>query len=121
MEAAGQYLKWKTDFECLDESRTGIVNADDQKQTPEENDEVVVQYGIPIERVALQFQMKVAGPDEAQHGPREITDKAHENCEMGNGYCHQDCGDDDAHAECQTPDFELAVEGPNCGEDGFRS
>lgn len=38
---------------------------------------------------------------------------------MRDGYRHQDCRDHDADAECEAPDFELPVQGPDRREYGF--
>lgn len=81
-------------MESFDQGSEGIIDADDAKQDAEEDDETIVGDSSPIESGAFEFEVKVTGPDEGEHGASEAADKSHQDGEMRDGNSH-DGGEDD--------------------------
>lgn len=116
MEIASD-LEGQADVERFDQGIPGIVDADKAEQKAETDDEVVVCDVFLIHQMALELEMEVARPDEAQHSAGEASDEAHQDGEVRNETSHENCEENDADAPAQTPDLQLAVELPDLWED----
>ena len=64
-----------------------------------------------------QVEVEHAGPDEGQQTASEVANEAHQEREVGHEDSEEDGDQDHPHPEAQTPDLQLAVLGPDGGEE----
>lgn len=58
-------LEWQTDCERFNESIAGVVHADEGKEKPEADNEIIERDIFLLQQVPFELQVEVARPDEA--------------------------------------------------------
>lgn len=117
--ATNSILNWNAQLECLDKGLARVEHAHHAEHEAQEDDEDVVHHHHPGHGVAPKLQVEDRWPDERQEAAREAADEAHQNSEVRNNNCENDGDNHNENAETEAPDLELAVHGPDGGEQGL--
>ena len=96
-------------LERVDERVARVEHAGDRDQHTKENDEHVDGDLRPGELLALQVQVKVARPDEREHGARDAADEAHENGKVRYENGQEERENDECNAQADGPHLQVAV------------